>query len=542
MNPQLGRSPLTTPPLKIRANDMAIARLSVGTGSKGKASPHAEYIAREGKYAKPSNHEEKLENTGHGNMPKWAEHDPNYFWKCADEHERKNGSTYREHVIALPRELDEQQRHELIKDWIKQEIGDKHAYQYAIHNPLAMDGKEQPHCHLMFSERTRDGIERDPEQYFKRYNSKNPEKGGAKKANTGLSHAERKADLIAQRERWEKVCNQHLEKAGRYERISMKSLKEQGIERQPFNLTMAQINKPEVKEVYKDLLDAKQELQKAQIAVITELNGTSLVEINRQLREQKQEALAKQKTLERLERTQKPIEPRKPPLATNAPPTPEKAKNEPRKPPVIEGQTVKEALEINRQYDDLVAITAQKMKEKTIQPYKVDMARLAKEHKALKEDTSFFGRGKREQQMKELAKEYRDIKKAYEHQQGRDFTMDAKGYIEKKAPEAHAKQAQAMKTLHQHASFKYGTREAQAGRQYTGEITAVTRFGVIQALPTGKKIYHDLDKLNPLPNVGDKVSISYDKDYQAEIATADRQELERQQQEIEQSHDKGMER
>ena len=114
-------------------------------------------------------------------MPKWAEHNPNYFWQTADEHERKNGSTYREHVIALPRELDVNERHELIKDWIAQEIGDKHAYQYAIHNPPAMDGKEQPHAHIMFSERTIDGIERDPDQYFKRYNSKNPEKGGAKK-------------------------------------------------------------------------------------------------------------------------------------------------------------------------------------------------------------------------------------------------------------------------------------------------------------------------------------------------------------------------
>ena len=51
---------------------MAIGRLSVTTGAKGKASPHAQYIAREGKYAKPSNHAERLENTGYGNMPKWA--------------------------------------------------------------------------------------------------------------------------------------------------------------------------------------------------------------------------------------------------------------------------------------------------------------------------------------------------------------------------------------------------------------------------------------------------------------------------------------
>ena len=44
-----------------------------------------------------------------------------------------------------------------------------------------MDGNDQPHVHLMFNERLQDGIERDPEQYFKRYNSKNSERGGAKK-------------------------------------------------------------------------------------------------------------------------------------------------------------------------------------------------------------------------------------------------------------------------------------------------------------------------------------------------------------------------
>lgn len=160
---------------------MALARLNVGTGKKGKAAPHAAYIAREGKYAKPDDNLEKLEFVGHGNMPKWAEAEPSFFWQMSDAHERANGSAYREHVIALPRELTADQRHDLILDWIDKELGDKHAYQYAIHNHLALDGGEQPHCHLMFSERTIDGISRDPDQYFKRYNSKNPEKGGAKK-------------------------------------------------------------------------------------------------------------------------------------------------------------------------------------------------------------------------------------------------------------------------------------------------------------------------------------------------------------------------
>lgn len=236
---------------------MAVARLSVGIGKKGKAAPHALYIAREEKYAKPDDDLEKLEFKGHGNMPSWAQDRPSFFWKMSDEHERKNGTTYREHVIALPRELDENQRHELVKDWIKSEIGGKHAYQYAIHNPPATDGYEQPHVHLMFSERLRDGIEREPDVYFKRHNAKNPERGGAKKANTPKKSVERKEELKAMRDRWETLCNKHLELAGSDARISMKSLKEQGIEREPFNLTMKQIKSDRYKSVYKDLKQAE---------------------------------------------------------------------------------------------------------------------------------------------------------------------------------------------------------------------------------------------------------------------------------------------
>lgn len=236
---------------------MAVARLSVGIGKKGKAAPHALYIAREEKYAKSDDDLEKLEFKGHGNMPDWAQARPNFFWKMSDEHERKNGTTYREHVISLPRELTALQRHRLVTDWIEQEINDKHAYQYAIHNPPAMDGYEQPHVHLMFSERLKDGIEREPDVYFKRYNSAHPERGGAKKANTPKLSADRKAELVAQRDRWEQLCNKHLELSGSDARISMKSLKEQGIEREPFNLTMKQIKSDRYESVYKDLKQAE---------------------------------------------------------------------------------------------------------------------------------------------------------------------------------------------------------------------------------------------------------------------------------------------
>ena len=49
-------------------------------------------------------------------------------------------------------------------------------YTLAIHRGGA-DG-ENPHAHLIFSERVHDGIERSGEQWFKRYNAKAPEKGG----------------------------------------------------------------------------------------------------------------------------------------------------------------------------------------------------------------------------------------------------------------------------------------------------------------------------------------------------------------------------
>lgn len=211
---------------------MASYHLSVKTGVKGNASPHAAYIAREDKYARQQDTD--LEHKASGNMPAWAAHKPSEFWKAADTFERANGCTYREIEIALPRELKPEQQIELVRDFIQQEIGDRHAYQFAIHNPkAAIEGGEQPHAHIMFSERLNDGIERDPQQYFKRANSKEPERGGAKKVRFGETPTERKEYLIAQRERWATLQNDHLERYQHPDRVDARSLKAQGLERDP---------------------------------------------------------------------------------------------------------------------------------------------------------------------------------------------------------------------------------------------------------------------------------------------------------------------
>lgn len=218
---------------------MAIGRLHMKVGKTRNAAAHAQYIAREGIYAsKLDASGERLEALRAGNMPAWAADEPRRFWEASDAYERSNGTCYREMEIALPRELTPQQRIELVEEWVSQEIGDKHAYQWAIHVPKAADGGDQPHVHLMFSERRQDGISRDPETYFKRYNSKNPERGGCRKgygeqAGQKLSRGERAAELKRTRERWADICNKHLELAGREERIDMRSYKDQGVKKSP---------------------------------------------------------------------------------------------------------------------------------------------------------------------------------------------------------------------------------------------------------------------------------------------------------------------
>lgn len=238
---------------------MAIGRLNQRVGKVGKGLAHFNYIMREDKYKAQAEKLEIFENSDFGNMPDWAKDKPSLFWKMADQNERKNGSTYRENIIALPRELNEQQRLDLVNDWIKSEIGDKHPYAFAIHTPKAIDGEDQPHVHLMWSERTLDGIERGPDQFFKRYNSKHPERGGCEKSNKNSTWTNRKAELVERRMRWQEVCNEHLARAGLEVRIDMRNWKERGLEQAPVNIAMSEINKPEIRQEYQQKLLLKRE-------------------------------------------------------------------------------------------------------------------------------------------------------------------------------------------------------------------------------------------------------------------------------------------
>ena len=130
----MARQQTPRPQHSIQINPMASYHCSVKVGGKGGAAGHAKYTEREGKYKDRAGYDD-LEASASGNMPEWAEHNPEYFWHAADTHERENGTTYREIEVALPRELDVAQRRDLVEQFVAQEIGDRHAYQWAIHTP-----------------------------------------------------------------------------------------------------------------------------------------------------------------------------------------------------------------------------------------------------------------------------------------------------------------------------------------------------------------------------------------------------------------------
>ena len=202
---------------------MAVYHLKVGFGSRASgqsACAKNEYIEREGRYAADS---EEREHVEHGHMPAWAQDDPHAYWQAADAHERANGRLYSEIQFALPRELDASGRRALAGAFAERVCGgERLPYTLALHTGAAEtpDKPDNPHAHLMFSERGNDGIARSEEQWFKRHNPTAPERGGARK-----SRAAKAGDwLDTTRQAWEQTANRALAQAGRAERIDGRSL------------------------------------------------------------------------------------------------------------------------------------------------------------------------------------------------------------------------------------------------------------------------------------------------------------------------------
>jgi len=178
---------------------------------------HLDYINRDEKYGK----KEDLLFKEVRNLPEEFG-DIKNFWKCAETYERKNSNLYRELEISLPREFTPEENKKIVDNFCENLFGKEYVYNYAIHNPKSFDGDMQPHVHIMFFERKIDAIKRDKDRYFKRYNSKNIEKGGWRKDKKWNE----RSTLKNIRKEWETFLNFELEKKG-IEKVSAKSLKDQ---------------------------------------------------------------------------------------------------------------------------------------------------------------------------------------------------------------------------------------------------------------------------------------------------------------------------
>jgi hypothetical protein len=198
---------------------MAIVHVAFKSSSTAPpASAHAQYITREGQYE----HRGGVELVESGNMPQFAQADPQAFWVAADAHERANGRTYTELQIALPRELEPGQRQELAREATRELLGERFAYTLAVHTPLAKDNIEQPHMHLMFSERVVDSNTQSlsEDRFFKR--------NGAKK--DPAWNDRNKPEEV--RERWVEMMNAAMERHGHIQdpaqRLDARSWADQG--------------------------------------------------------------------------------------------------------------------------------------------------------------------------------------------------------------------------------------------------------------------------------------------------------------------------
>jgi ATP-dependent exoDNAse (exonuclease V) alpha subunit len=139
------------------------------------------------------------------------------LWNTAELAEkRKDACVAREFEVALPSELSTADRRNLVLDFAKDMANREGcAVDVAIHAPGKEGDNRNHHAHIL---RTTRKVESD---------------GLGAKLDTEQAGRKRKDDLEQVRERWADLSNKALERAGHSVRIDHRSLKEQGIDREP---------------------------------------------------------------------------------------------------------------------------------------------------------------------------------------------------------------------------------------------------------------------------------------------------------------------
>ena len=140
------------------------------------------------------------------------------LWNKVEAHHKRGDATVaREFVVALPAELDETHRGDLAKGYAR-ELADRYgvAVDVAVHAPGREGDQRNHHAHILMSACyvSADGVL------------------GKKAVELDPIHCQRKKlpnVVEVERQRWERIANEALEKAGQEARIDHRSLLAQGI-------------------------------------------------------------------------------------------------------------------------------------------------------------------------------------------------------------------------------------------------------------------------------------------------------------------------
>jgi ATP-dependent exoDNAse (exonuclease V) alpha subunit len=156
----------------------------------------------------------------------WAR-DRASLWNLAESAEsRVNARVAREYLVALPVELSAQQRLGLARQF-SQELSDRYrfAVDLAVHEPRRFPGSDPRNFHAHLLATTREvGIEGLGAKTTLEWND-------ARRRDIGLGPAIN--ELLHVRERWANVTNEALQEASITARVDHRTLREQGIDREP---------------------------------------------------------------------------------------------------------------------------------------------------------------------------------------------------------------------------------------------------------------------------------------------------------------------
>lgn len=205
--------------------DFKTARVKGSRKNGNNLRDKAAYATRENQFADRA---DDLALAGSANLPDWAT-DADDFWQAAEANDF--GRTATNIRLDLPRNLSRPRQLKAIETFIQQQLANRPT-SWGWHIDEAADGGDNTHVHILASNRVLDGIDRDREQFFKRYNTKEPERGGARKTYFSGGKTARKDQWQGFRSSWAEILNKELKAEG-LPLVDARSLSDQGIDREP---------------------------------------------------------------------------------------------------------------------------------------------------------------------------------------------------------------------------------------------------------------------------------------------------------------------